>query len=190
MPATCASAAGNYVFTVKTNRPKLYPQLDALPWHEAPMLTHTERGHGRTEKRTVHVLPIGDYLGFPHIEFPYAAHAFLIERYVTHHDSGQTTAHAALGVTSLTGDAAHPAHLARYVRGQWTIENRLHGIRDVTYGEDASRIRTGTAPRVLACLRNLAISALRLAGHTNIAAGLRAMARDITRPLALLGIPA
>lgn len=150
------------------------------------MLTHTERGHGRTEKRTVHVLPIGDYLGFPHIEFAYAAHACLIERYVTHHDSGQTSAHAALGVTSLTGHAAHPA---RYVREQWTIENRLHWVRDVTYGEDASRIRTRTAPRVLACLRNLAISALRLAGHTNIAAGLRAMARDITRPLTLFGIP-
>ena len=58
----------------------------------------------------------------------------------------------------------------------------------MTYGEDASRVRTGHAPRVMASLRNLAISALRLAGHTSIAAGLRHMARDPQRPLQLLGI--
>uniref|UniRef100_UPI001A8EB5A1 ISAs1 family transposase n=1 Tax=Amycolatopsis sp. MtRt-6 TaxID=2792782 RepID=UPI001A8EB5A1 len=57
-----------------------------------------------------------------------------------------------------------------------------------TYREDASRIRTGTAPRAMATLRNLAISALRTTGHTNTAAGLRHMARDATRPLTLYGI--
>lgn len=55
--------------------------------------------------------------------------------------------------------------------------------RDVTYGEDASRVRTGNAPRVMASFRNLADSLLRLAGHTNIAAALRATAREATRPL-------
>ena len=61
-------------------------------------------------------------------------------------------------------------------------------VRDVTYGEDASRVRTGNAPRVMAGMRNLAISALRLAGHTNIAAALRHAAHDFDRPLHLLGI--
>jgi predicted transposase YbfD/YdcC len=72
--------------------------------------------------------------------------------------------------------------------GIWKIENRLHWVRDVTYGEDASQVRTGAAPRVMASLRNLAISALRQKGHTNIAAALRATARDAIRPLTLLGI--
>jgi predicted transposase YbfD/YdcC len=180
---------GHYVFTVKTNRSKLYTQLDSLPWHQAPMLAYTETGHGRHEKRTVQVLPLGDYLGFPRSTFPHAAHAFLIERYVTHHTSGIRSAHVALGVTDLTGDAAHPDQIARYVRGQWSIENRLHWVRDTTYREDASRVRTGTAPHVLASLRNLAISALRLAGHPSITTGLRHMARNPHRPLALLGIP-
>lgn len=178
----------HYVFMVKTNRPKLYPQLDGLPWHAAPMLAYTEHGHGRTEKRTVQVLPLGNYHGFPDIQFPHAQHAFLIERYVTHHDTGTRSAHTALGVTSLTGDAAHPDQLHRYVRQHWHIENRLHWVRDVTYGEDHSRVRTAHAPQTMACLRNLAISALRLAGHTNIAKALRHMARDATRPLALFGI--
>ena len=83
---------------------------------------------------------------------------------------------------------AGPADIAAYLRGRWEIENGLHWVREVTYGQDASRVRTGTAPRVMATLRNLAISALRQTGHTNIAAGLRHMARNPTRPLQLLGI--
>lgn len=66
--------------------------------------------------------------------------------------------------------------------------NQLHHIRDTTYAEDAFRVRTGTAPRAMASLRHLAIGALRLAGHTGIAASLRHHARDATRPLATLGI--
>ena len=58
----------------------------------------------------------------------------------------------------------------------------------MTYDEDRSQVRTGTGPRVMASLRNLAISALRIAGHTNIAAALRWAARDHTRPLTILGI--
>jgi predicted transposase YbfD/YdcC len=178
----------DYVFTVKENQHRLYHQLDALPWHEAPTLVFTERGHGRSEKRTVQVLPLGDYVGFTQATFPHATHAFLIERYVTHHTTRQHTAHAALGVTSLTGPAAHPAQIHTYVRGQWQIENRLHWVRDVTFGEDASRVRTGSAPRVMASLRNLAISALRLTGQTNLAKALRHLARNPYRPLDLLGM--
>ena len=83
---------------------------------------------------------------------------------------------------------ADPDRIADLPRGPWQIENRLHWVRDFTDGDDASRVRTGHAPRVMASLRNLAISALSLAGHTSIAAGLRRMARDCTRPLRLLGI--
>jgi predicted transposase YbfD/YdcC len=64
----------------------------------------------------------------------------------------------------------------------------LHWVRDVTFGEDLSQARTGTGPRVMATLRNLAISLLRLAGHTAIAKTLRHNARDPDRALALAGI--
>ena len=59
-------------------------------------------------------------------------------------------------------------------------------VRDVTYQEDESRVRTGNAPRVVAALRNLAISLLSLDGHTNIAAANRHHARDPQRTLKLL----
>lgn len=94
----------------------------------------------------------------------------------------------AYGVTSLTPDQADPARLLQLTRGHWEIENRLHWVRDVTYDEDRSQLRTGNAPRTLASLRNLAIGVLRLAGATNIAKGLRHVAHDPNRALTLLGL--
>jgi predicted transposase YbfD/YdcC len=81
---------------------------------------------------------------------------------------------------------ADPATLAAWVRGHWEIENRLHWVRDVTYQEDKSLVRTGNAPRVMASLRSLAISLLRLDGQANIAAANRHHARDPQRTLKLL----
>ena len=90
-------------------------------------------------------------------------------------------------VTSLTAAQASPARLADYLRGHWGIE-ALHHIRDTTFAEDAHQLRTGTAPRAMASLRNLAIGILRRHGHRNLAAALRRNARDATRVLPLLGI--
>jgi hypothetical protein len=92
------------------------------------------------------------------------------------------TVHA---VTSLTAAQASTARLADWIRGHWAIE-ALHHIRDTTFAEDACQVRTGTAPRALASLRNLAI--LHAHGDRNIAAALRRNARDATRLLPLLGI--
>jgi hypothetical protein len=91
-------------------------------------------------------------------------------------------------VTSLTHAQASPARLADLLRGHWAIENGLYYVRDVTFAEDASRLRTGTGPQVMACLRNLAIGALSRGGPVNPAAALRQHARDPGRPLATLGI--
>jgi len=181
----------HYVFPVKENQSGLHRHLTALPWNDIPALTTTETGHGRTEHRTIRLAPLATNThdaGYPNPGFPHAAHAFRMDRRTTLHRSGQQRLHTALGLTSLTDQRAHPHTIARYLRGHWHIENRLHWIRDVTYNEDHSRVRTGTAAHTMASLRNLAISALRHAGHTNIAQALRHMARDTTRPLQLLGI--
>ncbi|MGH3831557.1 MAG: ISAs1 family transposase [Pseudonocardiaceae bacterium] len=172
------------VFTaVKDNQPTLFAQLDALPWAEVS-IGHTmrDRGHGRDEKRTIQVLPAPEGL------FPYAQQAFLVERYV--HDLNGTliSAVAALGITALPAEQAGPERLADLVRAHWGIE-ALHHIRDVTYDEDRSQLRKGSAPQVLAGLRNLAIGALRTAGRTNIASSLRWISRNPTRALSILGQP-
>ncbi len=75
-----------------------------------------------------------------------------------------------------------PAELAAIIRGHWAIEDRLHWVRDMDYDEDRSQIRTAAAPRVMATLRNLANTVLRLAGHASIAAALRHHARRQTAP--------
>ena len=72
------------------------------------------------------------------------------------------------GITSLTSDRADAARLLALVRGHWAIENGLHWVREVTFDEDRSQVRTGAAPQVLAALRNTAIGLFRLAGATAI----------------------
>ncbi|MFI6566125.1 hypothetical protein [Streptomyces sp. NPDC050534] len=89
--------------------------------------------------------------------------------------------------TSLTAEHTTPAQLASLVRDHWKVE-ALHHIRDTTFTEDASQLRTGNTPRAMATWRNLAAGALRLTGVTNNAASLRRNARDTRRPLTLLGL--
>ncbi|MGH3941946.1 MAG: ISAs1 family transposase [Pseudonocardiaceae bacterium] len=173
-----------YVFTaIKDNQPTLFAELDALPWTEVP-IGHTmrDRGHGRQERRIIQVIPAPEGI------FPYAQQAFLVERYVYDLGGGLTSAVAALGITALSAEQAGPERLAHLVRGHWGIE-ALHHIRDVTYDEDRSPLRTGSAPQILAGLRNLAIGALRTAGRTNIASSLRWISRNPTRALSILGQP-
>jgi predicted transposase YbfD/YdcC len=74
------------------------------------------------------------------------------------------------------------------VRGQWSIENRLHWVRDVTFDEDRSRVRKGAGAQAMAALRNLAIGLLRLAGAKNIAAGVRYCQLRVQEALRLLGL--
>jgi predicted transposase YbfD/YdcC len=76
--------------------------------------------------------------------------------------------------------------MGAWVRSNWEIENKLHWVREGTYQQDKSLVRTGNAPRVMASLRSFAISPLRLDGHTNIAASNRRHARDPRRTLRLL----
>ena len=90
-------------------------------------------------------------------------------------------------ITNLTAVQAGPEELTDWLRGHWAIEVHHH-VRDTTYREDASRLRTGNAPRVLATLRNTAISLFRLDGVTSIAPALRRNGRYPHRSLRLLGL--
>jgi len=93
------------------------------------------------------------------------------------------------GITSLTAWQANPADVLAFNRGHWSIENREHYVRDVTFDEDRSTVRAGALPQVLAALRNLAIGVLRCAGEANIAAATRRCAAQPWHALALIGLP-
>lgn len=171
-----------YLLIVKRNQPHLYRQLKALPWQAVPVGDHTrDRGHGRDEIRRLQVLTT------PGLLFPHAMQALRITRRTRPIGSRRWRTITVYALTNLSAYQASPAHLADYLRGHWRIE-ALHHIRDLTYGEDASQVRTGTAPRAMAGLRNLAIGILRHHNKANIAKALRHNARDAHRPLALLGI--
>jgi predicted transposase YbfD/YdcC len=174
----------DFVFQVKGNQPRLFAALDALDWGGVPVgHEETVRGHGRSVRRTMQVLPAPDDLPFPHVN-----QVFLCERYVSDLDGKLLSAVAILGVTSAGTERAGPAELARLCSGQWQLEV-LHFLRDTLYAEDASRVRTGSGPRVMAALRNLAIGAHRLAGHTGITEATRWAGRAMHRPFDLLGLP-
>ena len=177
------------MLSVKGNQPRLRRQLAALPWREVQTAHRSaETAHGRREIRTLKVVTIA-----AGIEFPHATQAIQVTRKTRPVSArtgrrGRWRTETVYAITDLPAHQAHPAELAAWIRGHWQIENGLHWVRDVTFGEDLSQIRTGAAPQVMATLRNLAISLHRLAGATNIAKALRHHARDAIRPLQLLKI--
>jgi predicted transposase YbfD/YdcC len=156
--------------TVKGNQPTLHATLKALPWKDVPVgHVNTSHGHGRIENRTVKAVTVAAGLGFPH-----AAQAIKITRVSTPiNRKGGRRREVVYAICTLPAEQAQPADLATWIRGHWHIENKLHWVRDVTFGEDLHQARTGSGPEVMAILRNLAISLHRLAGATNIARALR-----------------
>jgi predicted transposase YbfD/YdcC len=163
----------HYLFTVKTNQPTLHRSLAALPWRAAPKDTDPgpARRHGRVESRTATVVDLeGTEAGKL---FPAAARAMKIVRRRTEIATGAASTETVYAITSLGHRYADTVLLATWLRGQWQIENTLHWVRDVTFGEDHSAVRTGAGPQVMAALRNTAINVSRLAGHTNVAAAQR-----------------
>jgi predicted transposase YbfD/YdcC len=172
----------HYLLTVKGNQPGLSAQLKALPWNQVPIAhTSTDRTHGRVEKRTVKAVTVTTGILFPH-----ARQAIQITRKTRRLDATKWTTEVAYAVTSLTAEQTTPNQLTTWVRGHWHIENRLHWVRDVTFDEDRSQIRSGNGPRVMASLRNLVINILRINGITNIAQALRHHAWDPLRPVTVL----
>jgi hypothetical protein len=101
---------------------------------------------------------------------------------------GKCTTETRYFITSVPRERAGAAGLLCWSRGHWTIENRSHYVRDVSLGEDASRIRKGSGPEVMAALRNLAIGFLRSTGVGNIAEAMRRNAARVGELFTKLGI--
>jgi len=142
-----------------------------------------DRGHGRVELRTLKTVTVH------HFGFPHAAQVLRVTRKTRERNAStrQFKTVTVYAITSLTHVQASPARLADLIRGHWAIE-ALHHVRDTTFAEDASQVRTGATPNVMAGLRNLVIGVLSRAGPVYVAAALRHHAHDPRRPLATLGI--
>ena len=143
-----------------------------------------DKGHGRIEKRKIQVAAVKA----GQTKFPHAAQFIKVVRSTTDFKGSNLSQDTAYLVTSLSSERADAGYLLESIRGHWSIENSLHWVRDVTFDEDRSQIRTGSAPRVFASMRNLAISLLHLNGVKCIASGLRKLSWNAERALELVGV--
>jgi len=163
------AAGGEYVLIVKDNQPTLRADIETL-YSELAVVAETVTQtrscdcHGyRIERRSlVASSALRDYCAWPGLE-----QVFQIERTVVDKRNGKTHTEVHYGITSLAPSEADAQRLAALVRGHWRIENRLHWVRDNDFAEDASRVRTKHGPQAMAIFRNVAISLLRLFGHSD-----------------------
>lgn len=162
---------GDYLFIVKANQEHLHWAIQFLfdkPAQEI-QIDQTEQWSRHGDRREVRRLwastALNDYLAWPGLQ-----QVLKVARETETKDQKESQVRYA--ITSL-GIKTNPQKLLRLVRGHWAIENKLFWVRDVTLGEDASQIRKGVAPEVMAALRNVVISLFRRSGVTNIAAALR-----------------
>lgn len=123
------------------------------------------------------------------MRFPHVAQVFVLQRETTDIVRQKSRLETVYGVTSLPPSLASPQRLLDLSRGHWAIENRLHWVRDVTFDEDRSRVRRGQGAQVMASLRNLVVSVLRMAGARSIPSALRHCARgDDSLIFRILGV--
>jgi predicted transposase YbfD/YdcC len=101
------------------------------------------------------------------------------------HAQQKTSKETVLAITSLTRVRASVERLLNLSRQHWSIENRLHFVRDVSFGEDACRVRTGHAPQIFSALRILALGLLRRTRHRYVPAAFR---HFMAHPLAALAL--
>jgi predicted transposase YbfD/YdcC len=149
--------------------------------------------HGRRETRMVWALAdpalnarAGE-AGTHQAPWPHLAQVCRVRRRRVTVRTGEVEDEVSYAITSLSPQRADAARLLALLRDHWGIENRLHYVRDVTFDEDRSAVRTAAAPQVCAACRNLVIALLRRTGATNIAAACRTFAG---RPLLALNLVA
>jgi predicted transposase YbfD/YdcC len=186
---TIVEKGGDYVMIVKENQPQLHADIELVftlpPVGDRQETARTvDSGHGRIEQRNITTSEA--LVGYS--DWPGLAQVFEVGRHVITPKTGKERAEVVYGVTSLRPERATPGRLLELVRGHWSIENKSHWVRDVTFDEDRSQVRCGNIPHVMAALRNTTIGLLRWAGHTNIAAACRRLAAQPVQALALIGI--
>lgn len=181
---------GHYVLTVKGNQPQLHAQVvgvfapERAKAQDRKSASEVGKAHGRQESRWLLAVSLatGD------VDWPGAAQAFVVERRRWKRKQRELHREVVYGITSLSRTQASPEDLLRLARGHWVVENRSHWVRDVTFGEDRSLVRTGKLPTVLALLRTCVINRLRLDQVGNIAKETRRLQAQPLDCLRLLGL--
>jgi len=178
--AMIVGRGGNYIWPVKTNQPRLYEDIERLFAPDNPKpgfgkittdfqaAIKVNYAHGRLEKRTIQTSSmLNDYLDWPGV-----GQVYRLERkfdWVRQGKVFKTSCEIEYGITSLSNTNASPTQVLQFRRGHWFVETGLHYRRDVTFREDATRMTSGAAGRILATVNNLVIGLIKRAGHSNAA---------------------
>ena len=155
----------DYVFALKANHPTLHAQV--VQWFDTAEQSHfkgiqcsydvqVESGHHRREKRQVTAVSI-DQIGELYKQSQWSGLQTIVRVVRTRYLWNKTTQEVMFYLSSLPPDASK---LAKAIRQHWSIENQLHWVLDVTFGEDACRIRTANAPENIALLKRWSINLL------------------------------
>ena len=182
-------AGGDYLMVVKENQPTLRGEIE-LVFETATLAETVSRAsstttHGnRIETRSLAVSSAMHGLS----NWPGLVQVMKLDRMVLTKKTGELRQETVYGVTSLPSHRAKPEQLNTLWQKHWTIENKVHWVRDVTFDEDRSTVRSGNAPQAMAAIRNLAISLFRLRKEPNIAAAQRKYAARPILAFTALGI--
>lgn len=173
------------LFVIKGNEPILQDNLITYfsdPHAQFQQAQTIDRGRGRVEHRLIKVSQ--EICAYLQVEWPGVTHVAQLTR--TRTEKGETSIEVAYLICILPPEQDSPDDLLGLVRGHWAIENSLHYVRDVTFSEDRSRIRTGHAPQLLAACRNLALTLIHRSGSSQIAASRRSFSYHPRRAFDLL----
>lgn len=189
---TLLARRGDYVLVVKDNQPHLREDLELLftaPPQRVrsdiwPTALSEDLEHGRIEIRKLQAsTALNDYLDWPGVQ-----QVFQLVRKRTDKTAGTSTSYTTYGITSLSPAQASAEQFLALVRQHWTIENRVHWVRDVTFAEDAAQTRRGHLPHAMATLRNVVINLLRANSIHDIARARRRFAACPSEALALVAV--
>lgn len=152
----------HYLLALKGKSPHLFAAVQAsfeAPQSEA-MATYTteEQGHGRWEKRVYRSLPVRQLDQRCTESYRHLEQVIEVTRYRRINQSGRESMEVAFYLTSLQ----EPLELvADKIRRHWSIENQLHWVLDVEFGEDQSRKRQGYLASNMSLVRKIALNLLR-----------------------------
>lgn len=194
--ASAITAAGaQYLLAVKSNQPTLRAEIEdyfaTAPAEILDTATDWDKGHGRIEERSVTVSRETDWLGgdrrFPgELRLPGATTIIKVRSRTELNDRCRTDARYYISSATLTAQAA-----AEAVRGHWGIENRLHWVLDVVFGDDQARLRTGHGAKNMAVVRHFAINLVRaVSDKKSIKLRRKAAGWDVRYLASILGVHA
>ena len=184
-------AGGDYLMVVKMNQPTLYESIkmvfDSPPIPVDPdeflSFTYSEKGHGRIETRTLEsTIALTSYL-----DWPGNAQVMRRTRRAIDTTTGEVSNEVHYGITRVDRTHAFPKQLEQLWRAHWTIENRVHYVRDVSMGEDSSSLRSDNAPQAMAAFRNAILSLLRFEGWNIIPDAFRFFSANLPKSVQIIG---